>query len=163
ALSTYSVSPSANHQFLQLYQTGAERMFPSSDEIGTYNALHVLMTAEVSAPSDCQSGTTEKARRDLLWSISKDKEHPKTEKPLYLTQYGWREGNKPDDYNAPPVRLTALGHDGYWPIPNLGPFDKEPTSTLLPLIVNKPHDGSPSAPVKQFDDGPAPVQVPNSW
>jgi hypothetical protein len=157
ALSTYSVSPSANHQFLQLRQSNnTERMFPSSDEIGTYNALHLLMTAKVSPPPvGCSLSSLDNQCTDELSSKSK--------KPLYLVQYGWRERDKQSEYNAPPVRLTALGHDGYWPIANLGPYDEEPTSTLLPQIVMDLPCISRPWPVLQFDNGPQPVEVPNSW
>jgi hypothetical protein len=173
ALSTYSVSPSANHQFFQLAQSGAERMFPSSSEIGTYNALHSLMTAEVSpVPYNCRPEITDNGCTDELWSIVKEKQPPqeKVEKPLYLIQYGWRERGEFDQYNAPPVRLTALGHDGYWPIANLGPFPGENNFTLLPQVVSNPQGRNPCVPVKQFVDEPPPVdeqppelQVPNSW
>lgn len=158
ALSTYSVSPSANHQFYQLMQSGAERMFPSPFEIGTYNALHSLMTAEIS-PVDCKASgpVTENGCADRLW-ISKKETPPKF---LYLVQYGWRERGKFDKYNAPPVRLSTLGHDGYWPVANLGPFEKEKTATLLPQIVLP--GPSKIVPVPQFDSDPAPVEVPNSW
>jgi len=156
ALSTYSVSPAANHQFLQLQQTGAERMFPSSSEIGTYNALHALMTARITPPPpDCHSRETDNQCTDQLWSDPN--------KPLYLIQYGWRERNEFSNYNAPPVRLTALGHDGYWPIANLGPYETEQTSTLLPQVVMNPPCISRPGPVSQFDDRAASVQVPNSW
>ena len=148
ALSTYSVSPSANHQFNQLTHSPAERMFPSSFEIGTYNALHSLMTAWISR-SDCKTPglEIENGCADQLRSRLEEKRH------LYLIQYGWRERDKFDKYNAPPVRLNALGHDGYWPIANLGPFKGEKSGTLLPQVTGVP----------QFSPDPAPVVVPNSW
>ena len=167
ALSTYSVSPSANHQFYQLMRSGAERMFPSPFEIGTYNALHSLMTAEVfQVHCKAPGPVTENGCADRLWIPRKEtptrisKKETPTEL-LYLIQYGWREGGKFDKYNAPPVRLSALGHDGYWPVANLGPFEKEKTATLLPQIVVS---GPPQmVPVRQFSPDPAPVEVPNSW
>jgi hypothetical protein len=156
ALSTYSVSPSANHQFLQLDQSGAERMFPSSSEIGIYNALHALITATISPPPpDCQPSSLNNTCTDQIWSDPN--------KFLYLIQYGWRERNEFSDYNAPPVRVTALGHDGYWPIANLGPYKTEKTITLLPHVVMNPPRFSLPGLVPQFVADPAPVQVPNSW
>jgi hypothetical protein len=183
ALSTYSVSPSANHQFFQLWQSGTERMFPSSSEIGTYNALHSLMTARVSPPRpDCDPSVSKNECADQLQSSPG--------KPLYLVQYGWRERgeDKPDKpnkfskYNAPPVRLSALGHDGFWPVANLGPFDfgdketKKTIPTLLPQVVTEPPPGKITAllphlvcvipdapPVKQFTTDPANIVVPDSW
>jgi len=158
ALSTYSVSPSANHQFYQLRQSGVERMFPNSFEIGTYNALHSLMTADVSSPRrDCDASVFKNDCADQLRSSPKA--------PLYLVQYGWRERGlgKFSRYNAPPVHLSALGHDGYWPVANLGPFEKETIPTLLPQVVSDPRGAGPSLPVQQFSTDPAPVEVPNSW
>jgi hypothetical protein len=146
ALSTYSVSPSANHEFYQLRQRSAERMFPSSSEIGTYNALHSLLSAQVSQQRCKRSELVEFDNKcaDRLWS-------PET--PLYLIQYGWRERGAFSGYNAPPVRLSALGHDGYWPIANLGPFSGEASFTVLPQVE----------PANQFSSEPARLEVPNSW
>jgi len=173
ALSTYSVSPSANHQFYQLRQSGAERMFPSSFEIGTYNALNSLMrAAKVSPPlSSCDPSVSKNECADQLQS------NPE-KSPLYLIQYGWRERGADKQfsrYNAPPVRLSALGHDGYWPIANLGPFEypfaKEKIFTLLPQVVGvlapqavcDPQKEMCPPPVQQFTNDPAPVEVPTSW
>jgi hypothetical protein len=156
ALSTYSVSSSANHQFYQLRQRSTERMFPSSSEIGTYNALHALMTAEVSPPfQGCKTSEAENECADRLWS---------SEIPLYLIQYGWRERRGEfGRYHAPPVRLSALGHDGYWPLANLGPFKTERKQfvTMLPQVVSDPQ--SPAVPMAQFSPEPAPLEVPDSW
>jgi hypothetical protein len=187
ALSTYSVAPSANHQFYQLWQSGTERMFPSSNDVGTYNALHSLMTAEaLPPPFACDSSVSKTDCTDRLLSILKETRLPdcapsilkieftdrlrntfeakkpldiecadrlwgpfeeKSRAPLYLIQYGWRE--RGDErfimYNAPPVRLNALGHDGYWPVANLGPVDLgidekkwKTIPTLLPQVVSEP-------------------------
>jgi hypothetical protein len=217
ALSTYSVSPSANHQFYQLWQSGAERMFPSSNDAGTYNALHSLMTAEVFPPPDgCDKSIfstdcTDRLRSilkekmpalpldhdnsisktectDRLWSsFLEEKESPHKEALLYLIQYGWRERGKEGRftmYNAPPVRLSALGHDGYWPVANLGPFDLGTAEkngniipTLLPEVVGEPQPAKitallphmacmaavPYPPVQQFTNAPANIGVPDSW
>ena len=158
ALSTYSVSPSANHQFLQLKDSGTERMFPSSSDIGTYNALHSLITVPVAPPpQNCQPSVSSNDCTIQLLSSN-------PEKPLHLIQYGWRErGTEFARYDAPPVRLSALGHDGYWPIATLGPSRDGKIPTLLPQVVNASQGLTPSAPVRQFDDGPGPVEVPNSW
>jgi hypothetical protein len=247
ALSTYSIAPLANHQFYQLWQSGAERTFPSAFDIGTYNALHSLMTAEAvpapGPPAPCDAGLTngdcEHQLRNLfalissghspapcdpsltendciaqlrsqvagvspapgrpfcdptvtkndctdrLRSLVKEKKSSNREIPLYLIQYGWRErgDGRFTNYNAPPVRLSALGHDGYWPVANLGPFDlgpdetKMPTiPTLLPQVMSNPPKKEivlqlPGlcnrlkypCPVEQFSSAPAPLEVPDSW
>lgn len=156
ALSTYSVSPSANHEFYQLKQSSAERMFPSSSEIGTYNALHALITARVSPPlKTCQFSETENECTDWLW---------RSEIPLYLIQYGWRERRGEfSKYHAPPVRLSALGHNGYWPLANLGPFKSEGKQfiTMLPQVVRDQQ--APAVPMDQFSTEPARLEVPDSW
>ncbi len=177
ALSTYSVSPSANHQFYQLWQSGAERMFPSSFDVGTYNALHSLMTAEVTPPPDnCDHSIRKNDCTDRLRSIlpqdKNSKEDTSKEIYLYLIQYGWRErGNEGFAlYNAPPVRLSALGHDGYWLVANLGPVNLGPDEkkthtvpTLLPEVVGAPPREITTTPLDQFSSAPAPLEVPDSW
>jgi hypothetical protein len=172
ALSTYSVAPLANHQFYQLWQSGAERVFPTASDIGTYNALHSLMTAEASPPPPyCDPSITKTECSDELFGTLDDPNKPGQKIPLYLIQYGWRERGTGRfvQYNAPPVRLSALGHDGYWPIANLGPFDfgphekKKTIFTLLPQVVSKQPDANTTLPVDQFSPAPAPLEVPDSW
>jgi len=172
ALSTYSVAPLANHQFYQLWQSGTERVFPTGFDIGTYNALHSLMTAGVSPPPpNCDPSVTKTECSDELFGTLDDPSNRGQKIPLYLIQYGWRERGTGRffQYNAPPVRLSALGHDGYWPIANLGPFDfgthepKKTIPTLLPQVVSNQPDANTTLPVDQFSPDPAPLEVPDSW
>jgi hypothetical protein len=119
ALSTYSLAASANHEFIS--QEQSERLFPSSNDTGSYNALRALLTAP-----RVDSATPPSSRLEL------------DAKDLHLYQYGWLEPQREDrsdlDPNTPPANLLALSRDGYWPIAHLGPFAGEQTSTLLPKV-----------------------------
>ncbi len=122
ALSTYSVAPTANHEFLSHADGQSERLFPSSSEAGAYNALRALLET----PKVDFSGDPPGDRIQL--------DAPN----LHLYQYGWPEAQRDDrsglDPNTPPVHLLALGHDGYWPIAHLGPFGGE-RGTTLPKVT----------------------------
>ena len=133
ALTTYSLAPKANHYFHTFEDQYVERIFASSLQIGTYNAARSLLTAWVdrNVGKDCKekdnAGTV--CRHELVsHQTAKDKQDPQ------LYQYGWLhecEGeNCQPKYDAPPVRLLALGRDDYWPIAALGPYGKERPTTL---------------------------------
>jgi hypothetical protein len=119
ALSTYALSSAANHEFRN-YLSYPERIFPSTVEAGTYNALRSLL-----AISPAEGPPSDVYRRYTIGA-----------KDLDLYQYGWREGwcptCDPAAYNSPTVHLLALGRDEYWPIAHLGPSKDEVVTTLLP-------------------------------
>jgi hypothetical protein len=120
ALSTYALSPAANHQFLN-YKEHGERIFPSSVEAGTYNALRSLLATSAAGrpPAD------PRLKRFVLDGQDLD-----------LYQYGWCDAERgrgaAATSNTPPVSLLALGRDQYWPIAQLRPTKSEAFSTLLP-------------------------------
>ncbi len=73
---------------------------------------------------------------------------------LNLYQYGWRQqqqGGRFKDYDAPPVRVLALGRDQYWPIAILGPYETEPNGTMLPEVTG------------QLIAMPEAIEIPNDW
>lgn len=149
SLSTYSLAPTGNHGF-RAYEDGdhVDRVFPSSNETGTYNALRALVTAWV----DEASG---KGRTDGRAELRAQSKNPSV---LPLFQYGrqtefratYAEQKAAVDENAPPARLLALGRDGYWPLATLGPYEKEP-ATRLPVV--------PSQVARELD----PLEAPASW
>jgi hypothetical protein len=138
SLSTYSVAPAANHGLKAVQKSHVERVFPSSNEVGTYNALRSLVMASVN------SETPVDGDRFVLTAA------------LDLIQYGWVPEEtslnecKPGDYNTPPVRLLALGRDNYWPVAILGPYPNE-KSTGLPRA-----DGQKWGPLEE-------LELPASW
>ena len=140
ALSTYSVAPTANHEFIH-HQHYAERLFPSSTEAGAYNALRALLMA---SPTDV-TGSDPRQPFELK-SPSLD-----------LYQYGWLEAWRLDSsgkrlyHKTPPVHLMALGRDEYWPIANLGPLAGQSPSQL------------PRIAAEQISPDPLAVTVPISW
>jgi hypothetical protein len=125
ALTTYTLGPVGNHDFVNYDQHG-ERVFPSSVEAGAYNAARSLLAFQ---------GLRAIAQLpDLRYEL-------RTRPDLDLYQYGWSERlrRSPSSVEAktPPVHLLALGRDGYWPVAQLGPFPGERLQTLLPLIDAK--------------------------
>jgi hypothetical protein len=155
SLSTYSLSTAANHGYKDYEQHAAERIFPSNLEAGTYNATRSLLSAWVDAdPRFCLLG---QPCRHTLRRHVKDCQKGSSNDSLdcvpTLYQYGWRQqllNREFTDYDAPPVRLLALGRDQYWPVAALGPYC-EKHSTLLPQVPNQ-LIGSPEA-----------VEIPKSW
>jgi len=153
ALSTYSLAPKANHFFRTFENQYEERIFPSSLQVGTYNATRSLLTAWVdrNVGKDCKERDNAGAdcRHELVsHQAAKDKQDPQ------LYQYGWlreceRENCQPK-YDAPPARLLALGRDDYWPIAALGPYGKE-RPTTLPRVATQ---------IAKHWDKP---EIPNSW
>lgn len=141
SLSTYSPAPGATHDSQVSQKSNVERVFPSSDEAGTYNALLSLMRASVD-----RAANREDSRTVLRF------------KSPTLIQYGWRPEETAEatqtaaHYGAPPVRLLALGRDNYWPLAVLGPYDGE-DRTRLPYV-----DGA-----NQIEPTLKPIELPTSW
>ena len=157
ALSTYSLTPMANHNYHSFEDAHVERIFPSSNEAGTYNAMRSLLSAWVtdntSSGSACAQDDDHPGRgcRHALGT------HPQFGRSsgLRLYQYGWLyewdPNNRSTDYDSPPVHVLALGRDDYWPIANLGPYSGEELVTTLPRV----HD--------QMSGRVRRVRIPNSW
>jgi hypothetical protein len=120
ALVPYAPSPSGNHEFRN-YAEQAERMFPTAEDAGTYNAVRALALMD-----------PEKQRRQDPWQ-----RYELGVKDLDLYQYGWAEASVPGsrEANTPPVHVLALGADGYWPLAHLGPSASD---TWLPIVAGKP-------------------------
>ena len=157
SLATYSPAPVANHYFATYENAHIERVFPSSADAGTYNATRSILTAWVNRASYDSPDCTRLSRCRPLLSNADGSKGPS------LFQYGWfweRFGDpafssKPSEdtsYNAPPVRLLALGRDDYWPLANLGPYPGEEFLTMLPRVPNQ-MQGSELRP----------FPVPSSW
>src|SRR5208337_3554267 len=117
SLATYSMAPSASHGFASYEENHVERIFPSSFDAGTYNALRSLVTSWVAdVPASCDV-RHRLCRHPYLGDVSQS--CPKESERLDLYQYGPRcetNDSKCRGYQAPPVRLLALGRDDYWPV-----------------------------------------------
>jgi hypothetical protein len=156
ALASYSVVPKANQNFLSS-QHHIERVFPSSTEVATYNAMRSLLTAWVTDDVKiCEGGQDLKGIKCRHALMPHRQEGNDKAQPLMLYQYGWsyevqNGADKTLKAESPPVRLLALGRDDYWPIATLGPYSGEPLSSTLPRVRDqlKPH--------------PEPVEIPSAW
>jgi hypothetical protein len=157
SLSTYSMAPTANHGFASYEESRLERVFPSSSEAGTYNAMRSLNSAWADESSQRADGRIE-LRSHSATPFGKSCLHCHQQVAAALCQYGWRVGEKATaterksaaDYNAPPVRLLALGRDDYWPVASLGPYPNEPPSRL-PVVAGQI--------LKELE----PIDLPASW
>ncbi len=170
ALSTYPLEPAGNHYFASYEAQHFERIFPSADAAGTYNAICSLLLAPASndvkildgaACTEVQDNPYAKCRHLLV----KSSQPPAV--PLFLYGYGWLKEQCPAwdrldkepraqvdrncTYCAPPVHLLALGRDQYWPVANLGPLESGQHATYLPRI-----GGQIVGPV-------LPIEIPYSW
>src|SRR5208337_1560358 len=157
SLSTYSIAPSANHESGSYEQSHIERIFPSSFEAGTYNALRSLITSWVTDDSN---------DRHRLCRHPGDATGFCTEasKPIYLYQYGHR--CDPNDaecitYEAPPVRLLALGRDDYWPVAILGPY--KPYTDQAKQYHYEAFDTRLPRVEQRLSKEPEPLTIPTSW
>jgi len=150
ALSTYSLADYANRGFEDSLKH-PQRMFPSSMEAGTYNALRSLL--------ETPAGDLAPVPGNGRYRINRR---------LFLYQYGWlehwREHWRDREHDplsfTPPVHLLALGRDEYWPIAHLGAVERpsevgKPIRTLLPQVSTRQfHDERPR---------PLTYHAPISW
>ncbi|MGA2136784.1 MAG: hypothetical protein ABSH50_31220 [Bryobacteraceae bacterium] len=144
ALSTYSLEPSGNHGFANYEQRHFERIFPSTDAAGTYNAMRALLVAPGPFGTNWLLDHELAADPDP-WC---DEVREVTKGCIHLYQYGWlREPTN----GAPPVHLLALGRDQYWPIANLGPGGGNQPKTL------------PRIPGQIAIQMERPLKIPASW
>jgi hypothetical protein len=142
SINTYSMRPGAddllsNPTSWPLHQ---DRVFPGPDSVGTYNAMTALLW-----PSEAVE--------------KKEKEKPNREcKPsdlidgrirfgcdVRLEEYGWPSLGGPianGTFVAPPVWVTVLGRDGFWPVALLTPpatvMDPNEPVSRLPLLEQRP-------------------------
>ncbi len=165
SLGTYSPAPAASHYFANYESGHVERIFPGSGEAAIYNAARSIISSWVTdsaLPDSCTQDDDHPgcACRHVLANHKRTSGKPGADLPLY--QYGWlwerfKEGNEqssPNDdtvYDAPPVRLLALGRDDYWPVASFGPYRGEKLLTTLPRVHN------------QMSGKLQRVLVPNSW
>jgi hypothetical protein len=153
ALSTYSLAPSANHNFKSYENGSVERIFPSSAEIGTINAMQSLLKAwvqdSIQTSQPCRQDDDHRGAR----CRHELRNYNVLPRPLNLYQYGWpyEYQDRSINHDAAPVHILALGRDDFWPIASLGPYAGEETASTLPRVPDQMF-GPPSA-----------VKIPNSW
>jgi hypothetical protein len=110
-----------------------DRVFPSSFSTGLYNATRALVQLN---PDDT-----------LVGSQNSDAVHDSLDLPhrTELYHYNWYQLGTvaPPETGMPPVHLTALGHNGFWPLYVSQPAVAEPgdvirASSTLPMRVLTP-------------------------
>jgi hypothetical protein len=123
-----------------------DRVFPSNDSVGTFNALLALMTTQDAQERAVDSSTSKNQWVDLP--------------PAAYAQYGWPNfaGPPPSGRSPlkPPLWLTVLGRGGYWPVALL---DEHFSSDPLPVVPSSLDAISAQADGKPF----VPPSIPNPW
>jgi len=153
-VTSYSLIPEIDH-FTAPSRCGQSpdlnRVFPGDYSVGTFNALLSMMQIQGSALNPC-SQDTPSGKKNGLGQVS-------DLRSAAFAQYGWPKlAGRGDSDNAlaPPLWLTILGRDQFWPVELLdGPETKtvpEETPSILHAIG--------SSPPKDFN--PLPV-LPPSW
>jgi hypothetical protein len=108
ALSTYDLTPGTEHEFVGKGEPHSDRVFPSSNSIGTYNAMALLL---VRIPLDDVDKQPQTARSGVCVSARKIK----------LIGYGdaFHSSDPQQKITLPPVHLSVLGHEGFWHLATL--------------------------------------------
>jgi hypothetical protein len=123
-----------------------DRVFPSNDSVGTFNALLALMTTQDAQALTADSLTSQNQLENLL--------------PAAYGQYGWPNfaGPPPPGRSPlkPPLWLTVLGRGGYWPVALL---DERFSSDPLPDVASSLDAVSGQTDGKPF----VPPTIPTPW
>jgi hypothetical protein len=122
ALTTYSLTPGADHDFQDGAQRHVDRVFPATHSVGTYNATKFLL-ASTNLDSPSRACAKQPTNNGLTC--------------VHLFEYGWPQRSAALPSSAPaPVHLTVLGHDGYWELavlplfPPSSPIEGDPANAL---------------------------------
>jgi hypothetical protein len=128
------------------------RIFPNEYATGTFNAMLALMRFQGSASDPC-------AKRQAQHPYSPNELGQQADLiPAPYAQYGWPElaGKPPTGRElAPPLWLTALGRDQFWPIDLLDDRGEAQRSGSSELHVVAASPDSDTAPLFHF--------VPGAW
>jgi hypothetical protein len=163
AITSYSLLPNIGDEIAvsSPAQLHSDRVFPASTSVGTYNAmLSLLSTAgtpsPASAPNRVSPACTPASPRDASGK------YPPDLPDSHYAEYGWpsKAGNWPSDANglAPPLWLTVVGRNGYWPFAVL---DARPFPDCHNPLPSNIHSVA-SAEVARFPSSFKP-QVPLPW
>lgn len=130
ALTTYPLTVGADSELQPHAQGQGDWVFPSTHSVGSYNAIKLLLADNFQdiqpPPGNC----------------------PKDKPCVHLYQYSWPELKQPElqqpelkpaEATHPPVYLTVLGHEGYWPVAVL-PAEQasqlQPPKSSLPEVYD---------------------------
>ena len=116
------------------------RIFPSDYSVGTFNAALALMALQGSSLDEC----TERAETDVVTAAANGLRQPLDLPPAAYAEYGWPTlaGDLPSGKTAlvPPVWLTVLGRDQFWPVELLDGAETtasgSATSSLLHAVAS---------------------------
>jgi len=162
AVTPYSLLPAIGDDVARSQQPSegihADLIFPSSDSVGTFNAVLSLLTCQESH-SDCSIPSTLGAGSPIGCAPSRvGHEYPDLVVAPY-EQYGWPGlGGDSDSARcvlAPPLWLTVLGRNGYWPLSLL---DSARYTEKSPHLESDLHAVNAAAQYKPFRS-----DVPLSW
>jgi hypothetical protein len=146
SINTYSMRPGANDLLPNpsSWPVHQERVFPGPDSVGTYNAMTALLWLD--KPPEDKKGAS--PNRDACVPEPGKDERLGLSCWVGLQEYGWPSLGGPltnGTSEAPPVWVTVLGRDGFWPVTLLEPGSdpKDPVSRL-PLLKQgslRPREG----------------------
>jgi hypothetical protein len=140
SINTYSMRPGANDWLPNSgwWPVHQERVFPGPDSVGTYNAMTGLLSPNemveeirksTPTPEQCTPNDVTDKQIRFGWGVR-------------LQEYGWPTlGGAPQSttVGVPPIWVTVLGRDGFWPVALLTPSSEcsDPVSHL-PLLNQRP-------------------------
>jgi hypothetical protein len=140
SINTYSMRPGADEllPYPSSWPVHKARVFPGPDSVGTYNAMTALLS-----PNDTVEGATDVTQNGRLCksNAAVDGRIRLCPDVGELEEYGWPSlGGHLENCTseAPPVWVTVLGRDGFWPVALLTPcsnvMDPEDPVSRLPLL-----------------------------
>jgi hypothetical protein len=166
AITSYSLLPNIGDEIAVSSQLPAQfhsdRVFPASTSVGTYNAMLSLLSATdtssaTPAPKQPSPTCTSASPRDASGKYPSDL----PDSPY--AEYGWpsKAGNWPSDANglAPPLWLTVVGRNGYWPFAVL---DAKPFADCHSALPSNIHAVKASADISRLTSTFRP-HVPLPW
>lgn len=144
ALTTYTLTPGADHEFQDSGCGHSDRVFPSTHSAGSYNAMKLLLANNfplkrrdpTATPDPCDESAQPTSENQDKNSLPR----------VHLYEYGWPEKKTAAH---PPVHLTVLGRDGYWRVAVL-PSDPDGNNKVGTAIASsglEPVRGSSLPPI----------------
>jgi hypothetical protein len=140
SLNTYSLIPGLSDRLCRQHAKEnwhQDRLFVSSGNIGTFNAMVGLLSVEELIPPAVKPapGPTEKAVAAQIAAPAVESGIPYAPYAEFGSPSLFRLDGQDYCEERPLLWLTILGRDGFWPIAGLSPTDLNSTDAQIPLAV----------------------------